>query len=343
MQTNGHTFGLVLYRDNGALLGYADLEPDWEPACQWVSFLAVRRGEAMPHASEVRVEPVQAVAGSPFLTGIRVVAEPAGRPWRTSFELPVAHFADLARDATTSLVADGTLQSGERFRYRVVALPAGHEAPPPRVAFSVEDASTLPPVGAAALGPLLGRSSRIGPEPDDEVPVFITRTTLDEIVGLARSAGATETGGALMGRLYRDATVPEVFVRVTGQLPARYTEATVARLRFTSDTWSALRDDLAHRGTDEIMLGWWHSHPVREWCRSAGCTQSTHDRCGVMSDCFSQDDRAVHRAIFPGAFSLALVANDVAPDDIRFSAFGWRRGGIAQRGLHVLPHSPDPQ
>lgn len=342
MQTNGHTYGLVLYRDNGALLGCAALELDWEPACQWVSFLAVRRGEEMPRASDVRIEPIRAAADSRFLAGIRVIAEPATGSWRTSLDLPVTHFANLARDATVSLVAEGTLQPGETFRYRVVALPARQKAPKPRVPFSVEDASAPPPIGVAALGPLLGRSSRIGPEPDEDVPVFIASATLDEIVALTRAAGAEETGGALVGRLCRDPTVPEVFARVTGQLPARHTEATATRLRFTSDTWSALRADLAGRDTDEIMVGWWHSHPVREWCRRDGCTAITHERCSAMSDCFSQDDGAVHRAVFPGAFSLALVANDVGPDEIRFSAFGWRRGGIAQRGLYVLPDSRDP-
>ena len=56
----------------------------------------------------------------------------------------------------------------------------------------------------------------------------------------------------------------------------------------------------------------------------------------MRGDFLSEDDRLLHRAVFPGAWNLALVVNDVAYDDPTLSLFGWRRGLLALRGHHVL-------
>ena len=53
---------------------------------------------------------------------------------------------------------------------------------------------------------------------------------------------------------------------------------------------------------------------------------------------FSQDDRALHRAVFQGAFNVALLVSDLG-DDLSVDLFGWRGGEIAQRGFYLLPDS----
>jgi hypothetical protein len=159
---------------------------------------------------------------------------------------------------------------------------------------------------------------------------------LDEIAALTRHASPLETGGALVGHLHRDPGARAVFAAVSAQVPARHTLASSVRLVFTSDTWQDLRQALHDRGRGELMLGWWHSHPVHEWCRQDGCEKAEHERCAGAADLFSEHDRALHRTVFPGAHSVALVASHVSAADVRFSVHGWSLGMLVPRGLHVL-------
>ncbi|MFY9573299.1 MAG: hypothetical protein WAV20_18025, partial [Blastocatellia bacterium] len=57
--------------------------------------------------------------------------------------------------------------------------------------------------------------------------------------------------------------------------------------------------------------------------------------CKMAGDFFSAHDHALHRTVFPSAFSLALVANDIATGDVTFSAFGWREGLLEPRGFYI--------
>jgi hypothetical protein len=111
-------------------------------------------------------------------------------------------------------------------------------------------------------------------------------------------------------------------------------DATAQRLTFTSDTWTDFRRALELRRRDEIMLGWWHSHPVREWCRK--CPIERQRDCAMRGDFLSEDDRLLHRTIFPRAWGLALVVNDVSFSDPTHSLFGWRLGVIELRDFRVL-------
>jgi hypothetical protein len=57
-------------------------------------------------------------------------------------------------------------------------------------------------------------------------------------------------------------------------------------------------------------------------------------------DLFSEDDCAVHRTVFPGAHTVAVVANDVSAADVTFSAYGWSLGMLQRRALHVCKGLP---
>jgi hypothetical protein len=119
---------------------------------------------------------------------------------------------------------------------------------------------------------------------------------------------------------------------VTGQIPARNTEADLTTLRFTAETWTQVQSTLDLRGREEIMLGWWHSHPKQAWCKQ--CPDDKQADCQLLCDFFSAHDRRLHRAVFPRAYSIALVVNDMA-DGHTYSLFGWRKGQIELRGFHL--------
>jgi hypothetical protein len=56
----------------------------------------------------------------------------------------------------------------------------------------------------------------------------------------------------------------------------------------------------------------------------------------MRGDFLSEDDRLLHRTIFPRAYGLALVVNDVSFSDPTHSLFGWRNGLIELRDYRVL-------
>jgi proteasome lid subunit RPN8/RPN11 len=187
-----------------------------------------------------------------------------------------------------------------------------------------------------SMRPLVERAIVIGDAASGEAPSFVAPGVLDEIVVLTREAAPNETGGALVGHVRRDPDARQVFTRVEAQLPARHTQASVSHLEFTTETWGQLRREVETRGRGEVIVGWWHSHPVREWCRSSTCQARDGAACGLARDIFSEQDQAVQRTVFSSAHSVALVANDVASDAVRFSAYGWSQGLVRPRSVFVL-------
>jgi hypothetical protein len=168
------------------------------------------------------------------------------------------------------------------------------------------------------------------------MPVFIPRRILDEAATLTMQTEHHETGGILIGHLHRDTGLPEIFAEATAQIPAEHTHSSATKLTFTAESWSAATAAIYLRNRSEIFLGYWHSHPVKDWCASRECSLEKQKHCRLVKDFFSEDDCAVMRAAFPRAYSLGLVANNTATDGVTFSLFGWREGGIHPRGFHVL-------
>jgi hypothetical protein len=102
-----------------------------------------------------------------------------------------------------------------------------------------------------------------------------------------------------------------------------------------------MRSQVAERGRDETMLGWWHSHPVRHWHTSGDETgQAGPENTGTSGEFFSADDCALHHTVFPAAYSVGMVVSDSQTESgvwgVAWTLFGWRRGAIVERGFHII-------
>src|SRR6185437_2768668 len=105
-------------------------------------------------------------------------------------------------------------------------------------------------------------------------------------VALHEQAGATETGGVLIGLVHRDTDHPgRLFVEVTAQIPVRHAEHELTRLTFTPDTWKAVDGAIRLRGKKERKVGWWHTHPSRKWCEK--CPVENRKVCKLSGEFFS--------------------------------------------------------
>jgi hypothetical protein len=326
------SFAVSLFRTDDVPLGQFPVDVDWEPAIEWCRFAALRGGSAEP-SDEARVEPVwHRKRGAPFVEGFQVAF--GGERSMTFFS--AAYFREPAERIVSRLVEAGKLDTGAPYVFAPVAYRKERDESP--LAFTTEDAAPPSAPEEGSLADYLAEATRSPAakpgEPNEDAPVFIPQNVLAEVDELTRSAGANETGGVLLGHLYRDSSVPEVFAVVTAQVHARHARADSVSLHFTAGTWTDVRAALNLRRRKERMLGWWHSHPVATWC--ARCSEQSQRSCRLANDFFSDHDRGVHRTVFPKAYSVALVVNGIGFDDFTHSLFGWREGLVHPRGFHVM-------
>lgn len=334
MVTDRYQYVLEVFRDE-TLLVRVPMEVDWEPAREWARYSWQRAGRLAIDdvAGEERVEPMwHTETGEPYVLGFRIALDANGAGELGS-EFPATYFSAEIGRVSSELIEQEKVQAGDRLRYIVSAFPWRSEGDASRPLFTAKEEPPAISVVDSSLEEFQGKSELLGAVEGDDGAVFAPRGVLDEVTRLAKAAESVETGGILIGRLHRDSR-PEIFVEVTAQIAARHVEADSTRLTFTSETWDDVRSALALRKRGEVMLGWWHSHPVKEWCKN--CAPERQRVCSMSNDFFSAHDRALHRTIFPRAYSIALVANHQVDGRVTFSMFGWRRGSIEARGFNVL-------
>lgn len=345
MLKDGYQYALMLYSGAGEKpLGQVTIAPDWEPAREWAEFRAIRRGllSADEAGRACTVQPIwHTTAGEPYMQGFRLSVS-TNESIETATDFTKAYFRPLARQAAALLMKKGVLKKGERFKFLAAAFPRQEKsAEATKFGFTMEEVRPGLSIEEASLAAFVQDSAAHGNVDAEDMPVFVPQRILEEAKAQSKAAGAKETGGILIGHLLRDRSVPEVFARVTAQIPARHAEAELTKLKFTPQTWTDVRSALDLRRRGEIMLGWWHSHPVREWCK--GCSVESQRACSMARDFFSAHDHALHRTVFPRAYSVALVVNDLAGEQATFSLFGWRRGLLESRGFGVTGEAVQQQ
>jgi hypothetical protein len=341
---------------DGEPIDQLPVTPDWDAAVQWAHFRGVRRGLVQPlmRASSVTVKPLwHPDFGEPRVSGFQVILEDAGGSGLGSppaadsaprFTIPRTYLGADVERRTSRLVSEGKLFGGQRFLYQLSAFkkeaarasrPATHAR-----GFRVEDVPQRLPLTTASLAAHIDNSapqeSPLDPILDRlaagaDMPVFIPERVISEAKTLARGAGDIETGGVLIGRLFRDSDSTEIFSVITALIPARHTVADHSSLTFTAETWAAVRAAVELRGENEILLGWIHSHPF--WCRS--CPHERRQLCPLMRPFFSRDDIALHRTVFPGAFNIAVLLSDLGESELRCDVYGWRFGMMMSRGYYL--------
>ena len=343
MLVNTFQFMLEIRANDGRVLGQRPVEPNWEPAREWTRFTWWRQDHRSVAAlgADTIVEPVaQPSTGLPFASGFRVTLTSDGQPiGRCDF--PVTYFTTQARAVSGEMVAAGLLKEGEIFRYQLLAFPRerANGKQPAAAMFDVAEIVRAPPLKPTSFAALISAAAPFGELAAGDILVFIPQQILDEVSALTEEAGRIETGGVLVGHLCVDASIPDIGAQVTAQIPARHAQGDVSKLSFTGETWAAVEAALTLRRSDEIMLGWWHSHPARAWTECAvDCPPERRRTCALMKSFFSADDVCLHESVFAKAFHAALVVTNTF-DGQQHALFGWRQGMVRQRGFYIL--NPD--
>jgi proteasome lid subunit RPN8/RPN11 len=330
-----YRFVLEVRTLDGEVLHREALSPDWVPAVESARLTGLRTHGVWKQANgaEPRLEPLwHEAVGEPLLQGVRVHMEYDGLTWFA--DVPTAqYFSDAARSVVAARLVDGQVKPADRVRYAVAAYAAAAGGAP-RLRFDTMDMPQPFAVRDRGFGGLVAQSTACGEGDSSDVDVVLPEDVLDEMCALTRDAGERETGGILLGHLCRDDARADIGIEVTAHIPARHTVADPVKLTFTSDTWTDVRAAVALRKAGELMVGWWHSHPALAWC--AKCPIERQRDCQLTKSFLSADDRALHRAMFPCAFTLALVVTHSVLG-LDTTMFGWRHGGLASRGFRLRP------
>jgi len=337
----GYQFVIELSTDDPPTetVGSHQVTPDlWRPALESGRFAALRRDRrrsaVLPNGPG-QIDPRwHALRGEPFVDGFRVTFTLDDGP-EISTDFTADYFHDTAQQLGRRLVESGRLKAGEPFRYQVSAFAAADEPAEQRRGLSVTAVPQRLNFQKTPLGTLQNDAVEYGPVSDEDLPAFIPQAVLEETVACLEQAGAAETGGILIGHLHRDPQRPEMFfVEVTAQIPARHAVQELTRLTFTPETWAGVDAALQLRGLGERKLGWWHTHPSRQWC--AQCPVENRRRCQLSGEFFSTHDAALHQTCFPMPYSLALVISDSYAHGLTYPLYGWRGGRIVSRGFYQM-------
>jgi hypothetical protein len=332
--TCDHHLVLELRAMDGKIVHGETLDPDWEPAVQGTRLAGLRRLGVWPATgTEASVVPLwHEHAGPPMLRALRVQMSIDGQDWSSDFNSS-EYFSEVASALVAARLAEGQLLPTDRIRFVITAYPIATSTcngRQPRL--SVVDRAQPPAVHDREFSALAESSRICGDSDPTDVEVVVPQTVLDETSALAENAGECETGGILIGHLCRDERRNDIGVAVTAQIPARHTVGRTEKLTFTSDTWTDVRHAVELRKQGELLLGWWHSHPAFKWC--AECPIERQRVCRFGQGFLSADDKALHRSVFPGAFTQALVVTR-SVDGIGARLFGWRNGVLKPRGFRV--------
>lgn len=94
----------------------------------------------------------------------------------------------------------------------------------------------------------------------DELLIFIDEACLNGVNEHLSSDKNNELGGVLTG--YNCESVSgEKFVYIKNFIKAEYINSSLSRLTFTPETWQQINNELESKYPEEIIIGWYHSHP----------------------------------------------------------------------------------
>ena len=337
-----HEFIIHIQRADGTPVGHTPANVDLVPALDWGRFAAIRKGFIPPSmtAGVYEIEPVwSSEPGQQYITGFQTEFSEAPGIKGLITRFPITYFDSAARSASLYFAEKGHLNSGDSVRYRVSARKQQDQPEDPpgeNMSLQVNElARPLPLRTRKSLSDLIGRSRVMGEAAEVDMPVFMHKKVLDKIEAQTKRAGASETGGVLIGYLHQNENSSEIIAEVTACIPAEHTVSTLTSLRFMPETWAAVRLGIRQRRKSEIILGWYHSHSYfKETCKD--CSQAELGTCSSSAVFMSSDDCQLHRVAFSSPWNVAIVVSDSPCSGLQYGLFGWRYGVVAQRAFNIL-------
>lgn len=142
----------------------------------------------------------------------------------------------------------------------------------------------------------------------------------------AHATRTLESGGILIGEVYRHPGGGQLYIEVEDFIPAENTQANAVSLRFTHETWQKLIDRKRERFADQKhVVGWYHTHPP--------IPVTIRGRSLQTVGYFSRDDKNVQTQFFREKWQIGVVM-DGGSDE--FAVFRWQETEIVESDSHFF-------
>lgn len=150
--------------------------------------------------------------------------------------------------------------------------------------------------------------------------VFIESAALESLHEYLAHDVQREHGGVLVGQAFHDAHEQRHYLVIRAAIPAQASQGSAVHLQFTPQTWDHISGIIEESFPDQVILGWYHSHPA----------------LGVF---MSGTDQATQRAFYNHPWSVAVVADPVV------ERTGWFHGADCRQleRACVLPFVETPE
>jgi proteasome lid subunit RPN8/RPN11 len=327
-------FELALYTDARELLR-AYVTPDWIDRLVSDARFSASRAGAIPceeTSFTVCMRPTWCkVAGREARPAVsHVTIELCGQTTQAGFSKRYFYqsfLAPLAQRLSSAAVSARLLAPGDSYVYLLLARGEAALDPQP---------TDLPLSAQRRERP----SADVWPNMDAaDFPVYVDDRVIRDLRAHAASDREREVGGFLLGILGQAPADPELFLEVTGFVPAHYVESTLASVKLKAESWAEAMDEAVRRGLGESVVGWAHSHTF-------GGARSPNADCGHTSDnlFLSTQDVFIHETMFAFPHALALVVDarrGITAQDMPVALFGWRDGILAHREFQSLRPAHD--
>jgi proteasome lid subunit RPN8/RPN11 len=89
--------------------------------------------------------------------------------------------------------------------------------------------------------------------------VVFAQSVVDDIRAHGESSPDAEVCGVLVGNVYHDQAGPYCYVKAN--IRGNHAPGRNAQVTFTSETWTAIHEQMEAHYTDQKIVGWYHTHP----------------------------------------------------------------------------------
>jgi hypothetical protein len=312
----------------------------------WILFEAQRRGLAPADGSGTSVTEQPTFAGQ--LEGqIGGVTMSAGEgSQRVEAQFPISAFKSLADDFLLAMVQAHEVEESRRVLFRVYARPMPE---PAGNGVRAKVRRAVLPLEEGRLDELLARADRVGPENDNDYPLFVEALALPQTVTRSWAGPDMEGGAWLVGNLFRQHDPPEIYAVIHTVIQAVGLTAEKGKLDLGTQSYLHLQDQLQLRRQrmgrrGELALGFVHSHPFlpSELDNQQDCGQcAERAACTATSAFLSKRDGQFHAAVFAAApYAVQMVLGLTPRNEFDLRMFCLEGGQFRQRGYYRLGPAP---